>query len=139
GSALAAYIVEVVSGVDYRKYVKENIFIPLGMADTSIDPQQKDNLWVKEQREKIQGYTADNNLIYPNYRIMPMYPAGSAIGTADDFAKLLTVLLSENGNPLFKNKETIELMFEPTAYFPGTDIPRISHGLFSLPAQGQVY
>lgn len=139
GAALAAYIVEVVSGMDYREFVKENIFTPLGMSHTSIDPQQKDNPWVKEQRDKIQGYTMDKKLIYPSLYVIPIYPAGSAIGTAGDFARLLTALLSENGDSLFKDKETIKLMFEPTAYYPGTNIPRMAHGLFYLPAQTHVY
>ena len=38
GTALAAYIVECVSGQTYADYVEKNIFKPLGMEHTSIDP-----------------------------------------------------------------------------------------------------
>ncbi len=139
GSALAAYIVEMVSGMDYREYVKKNIFGPLGMEYTSIAPQQEDNLWVKAQRDEIQGYTTDKKLIDPNQYVIPIYPAGSVVGTADDFALFLTALLSDYGHPLFKSRETIDKLFEPTLYFPGTDIPRIVHGFFALPARNRVY
>ena len=40
GTALAAYIVEQTSGTDYVTYVNENIFEPLGMVHSSIDPVQ---------------------------------------------------------------------------------------------------
>lgn len=139
GSALAAYIVEVISGMDYREYVKENIFMPLGMTHTSIDPQQKDNAWVKAQREKVQGYTRDKKLIDPNLYSIPIYPAGSTMGTMDDFARLLTALLSDDGACLFKEKETIDMFFQPTAYYPETNVPRMAHGLFALPAKEEVY
>lgn len=139
GSALAAYIVEVISGMDYREYVKENIFMPLGMEYTSIDPKREDNMWVKSHRDQVQGYTTDKSLIDPNQYVIPIYPAGSVVGTADDFALFLTAILSDDGHPLFKERETIDKLFEPTLYFPGTDIPRIAHGFFALPAQNQVY
>ena len=139
GSALAAYIVETISGIDYREYVIKNIFRPLGMHHTSIDPQQMDNYWVRSQREKVQGYTKDKKLIEPNLYTIPLYPVGSVIGTPDDFRKLLVALLSKDGDLLYKNKGTIDLMFKPTEYFPNTRIPRIAHGLFSMPSQSKVY
>lgn len=139
GAALAAYIVEVVSGIDYRDYVQNNILNPLEMNHTSIDPKLNDNLWVRSQRKKIQGYTEDGSLISPNSFVIPIYPAGSVVGTSTDFAKLLTVLLSKDGKPLFKNEHTINLMFQPTMYFPKSNIPRLAHGLMYLPSQGKVY
>lgn len=138
GSALAAYIVETISGTDYREYVKQNIFQPLGMTQTSIDPQLQDNVWVQEQRAKIRGYSANRKLITPDLYVIPIYPCGSAVGTAADMSLLLTALLSENGKPLFKVTKTNDLLCEPTNYLPATDIPRIAHGLFALPAQGKV-
>lgn len=42
GTALASYIVARVSGQDYAEYVRENIFKPLGMEHTSIDPHMNE-------------------------------------------------------------------------------------------------
>lgn len=139
GAALVAYIVETVSGMDYKEYVKEHIFIPLEMTQTSIDPLQQDHPWVKEQREHILGYTVENEPISPHIYAIPMYPSGSVIGTTGDMVKLAEALLEEDGALLFTKKETIDEFFSPTNFFPGTDVPRIAHGLFSLPAEMAVY
>ena len=137
GSGLAAYIVEEVSGLDYREYVRKNIFEPLQMTKTAIDPELDDNKWVKEQRGEVQGYSNALQLIEPNFYSIPMYPAGSAMGTATDLQKLLQALLAEDGAPLFKDEKTIDLMFEPTLYYPETNIPRAANGLFYLPSKSQ--
>lgn len=137
GSGLAAYIVEEISGLDYREYVRKNIFEPLHMTKTAIDSELEDNIWVKEQREKIQGYSNTLELIEPNFYLIPLYPTGSVTGTAGDLQKLLQALLTEDGTPLFKYKKTIDFMFEPTIYYPGTNIPRNANGLFYLPSKSQ--
>ena len=136
-SGLAAYIVEEVSGLDYREYVREHIFEPLQMTKTAIDPNLADNEWVKEQRGEVQGYSTALQLIDTNFYSMPMYPVGSVMGTAPDLQKLLQALLAEDGAPLFKDEETIDLMFEPTLFYPETTIPRGANGLFYLPSKSQ--
>lgn|SRR5690625_1195805 len=50
GSGLATYIVERISGLDYQRYVRENILEPLRMTKTAIAPDLSDHQWVKEQR-----------------------------------------------------------------------------------------
>ena len=59
------------------------------------------------------------------------------MGTAPDLQKLLQALLAEDGAPLFKDEETIDLMFEPTLFYPETNIPRGANGLFYLPSKNQ--
>lgn len=139
GAALAAYIVENVSGQDYADYVHEHVFQPLKMKHTSIDPLQNDNEWVKAERKIIQGYTLDHQPITPDSFAIPLYPAGSITGTIDDLALLVTALLSEKGSPLFKKEDTIDLLFQPSAFYPGTNIPRILHGFLSLPAETETF
>ncbi|QUW23001.1 serine hydrolase [Sporosarcina sp. Marseille-Q4063] len=137
GSGLAAYIVEEVSGLDYVEYVRKHIFEPLQMTKTAIDPELGDNEWVKEQRGEVQGYSNALQLIDPNFYSIPMYPVGSAMGTARDLQKLMQALLAEDGVPLFKDEKTIDFMFEPTLYYPDTNIPRAANGLFYLPSKSQ--
>ena len=107
------------------------------MTKTAIDPELDDNKWVKEQRGKVQGYSHALQLIEPNFYSLPMYPVGSAMGTARDLQKLLQALLADDGSPLFKDEKTIDLMFEPTLYYPETYIPRAANGFFYLPSQSQ--
>ncbi|MEC2072577.1 serine hydrolase domain-containing protein [Alkalihalophilus marmarensis] len=137
GSGLAAYIVEEVSGLDYVEYVRQNIFKPLHMTKTAIDPELDDNEWVREARGEVEGYSTALQLIDPNFYSIPMYPVGSATGTAADLQKLMQALLAEDNTPLFKNKDTLDQLFEPTLYYPGTTIPRIANGFFYLPSKSQ--
>nr|WP_245350021.1 serine hydrolase domain-containing protein [Cytobacillus eiseniae] len=137
GASLAAYIVEEVSGLDYREYIQKHIFDPLHMTKTAIDPEQNDNQWVKEQRQKVQGYTEDLQLIEPNHYVIPMYPSGGVMGVASDLQKLLQALLAEDGTPLFKHHNTIDFLFKPSLYYPESSIPRIANGLFFLPSASE--
>lgn len=140
GSSLAAFIVEQVSGQDYRAYVRQHIFEPLHMTKTAIDPEQDDQPWVKEQRRKVQGYSGERKRIEPNLYAIPLFPAGSVMGTPADLQKLLQALLDKDGGSLFRDEETMDLLFEPTLFYPGTDIPRMANGLISLPSKsGHVY
>lgn len=136
GASLAAYVVEEVSGMDFREYVKMHIFAPLHMTRTAIDPEQDDHQWVKEQRKKVQGYTGDLELIEPNNYVVPMYPAGSVMGVATDVQKLMEELLSD-GTLLFQQSHTINSLFQPSLYYPDTNVPRIANGLFFLPSQSR--
>ena len=56
GTALAALIVERVSGMSYVDYVRQNIFKPLGMEHTSVGMHMEDNDWVRKQREELKCY-----------------------------------------------------------------------------------
>lgn len=134
GASLAAYVVEEVSGLDYREYVRKHIFDPLAMDKTAIDLQQNDNVWVKKQRKLTQGYTGNLQLIESYDMIIPLYPSGSVMGTATDLQKLLQALLSENGVPLFQDERTIEQFFHTSLVYPNTELSRIVNGLFSLPS-----
>ncbi|KZE36525.1 methicillin resistance protein FmtA [Bhargavaea cecembensis] len=136
GAGLAAYVVEEVSGMDFREYVQMHIFAPLQMTRTAIDPEQDDHQWVKEQRKKVQGYTGDLELIEPNNYVIPLYPAGSVMGVASDLQKLMQELLS-GGALLFQQPHTIDSLFQPSLYYPDTNVPRIANGLFFLPSQSR--
>ncbi len=135
GAALAAYIVECISGMDYADYVYENIFKPLGMEHTTIKPDCSDNTWVESQREKTNAYYNVQGE-YEDYgecrRYILLYPAGSATGTMSDLVRFAKAFLQDGSEcPLFTRADTLSEMFSPTLTFSGTDTPRICHGLFS--------
>lgn len=134
GASLAAYIVQNISGVDYAEYVRENIFKPLDMKHTSINADLSDNMWVKEQREKLICYDINGDKVPNNgdgYCIL--YPAGSATGTIDDFLTFAKTI-TPNGNkecPLFKNQETFKEMYTATSYYGDSGVPNNYHGFFA--------
>lgn len=60
-TALAAYVVEQVSGMDYVEYVRANIFEPLGMEHSAIAVDLSDNEWVAEKRKELMSYDIAGN------------------------------------------------------------------------------
>lgn len=134
GAALAAYIVQNISGTDYVEYVHENIFEPLGMEHTSIGATYQDNAWVKQQRENLICYDISGEKIPGKgmYYIF-LYPAGSAAGTISDlltFAQAITP--NENKPcPLFEKQETFEQLYTATSFYGSSGVPNNHHGFFA--------
>lgn len=144
GAALAAYIVERVSGQDYVTYVHENIFEPVGIEHTSIDMHMADNKWVRKQREKIHCYanisdSEPNKDLGVNQFWVQFYPAGCVTGTIDDMAAFAQGFVAPDC-PFFEDNATRDLMFSPTSYFGESDIAKACHGLwceqFKVPTLG---
>ncbi|WP_339297073.1 serine hydrolase domain-containing protein [Paenibacillus sp. FSL R5-0623] len=133
GTAMAAYIVELQSGQPFYKYVNEHIFKPLNMKDTSIHPSQYDNLNVLKRRNEIQGYTTNLKLIPKNRAYISLYPAGGAMGTAEDAARFLAALMPvDRSNLSIANNDTLDEMLSTSLYYDGTSTPRIAHGFFEV-------
>ncbi len=135
GTALAAYIVERVSGTDYVTYVHKNIFEPLGMEHTALDPRMADNEWVCAQRGKLHCYERyldprDNRDYGPCIAFFQLFPAGSAIGTLEDFTRFGRALV-ETDCPLFESNATRDEMFTPLSRYGGTEIARNCHGFWT--------
>lgn len=142
GTALAAFVVECVTGMDYREYVTENIFKPLGMKHTSIDTRMTDNTYVKETREKLKSYSRYDDPKYnEDYGVLhswvQLYPAGSAIGTLEDLTKL-GIALSNPDSVLFEDRNTWEEMISPTSFFGDSEISKNCHGLWTTECKIQI-
>lgn len=131
-TALAALIVQRVSGQDYCQYVHENIFEPLGMNNTALAADLSDNEAVLQKRRELQCYTSDGELIPDCFYYIPIYPAGMCTSTLGDFEKFGKALLDEN-SPLFQSKETRETLFTPTNNLGNSDVPSNFHGFWALP------
>lgn len=133
GAALAGYIVQYVSGQDYAEYVHEHILDPLGMEHTSVAADYRDNMWVREQREKLSSYLKSESMeraLGQSMSYILLYPAGSATGTLEDMATFGKAFVSDN-TPLFHKQETLEKMLEVTSFLGDTDIPNNCHGLWA--------
>lgn len=80
GYGVAAYLVEKISGQDFRDYVREHVWKPLGMNET---------FWSAEEAgaQLATGYGDDGS---PKpFDDLSLYPAGAAVSTPADMAKLL--------------------------------------------------
>lgn len=144
GTALAALIVEYVSGMSYVDYVNQNIFEPLGMEHTSIGMHLEDNAWVRGQRENLKCYgryeqEKDNQDFGVCHSWVQLYPAGAAIGTTSDLAKFAQGFVAADC-PFFENNETRDEMLTGTSFYGDSDIAENCHGLwveqFKVPTLG---
>ncbi len=131
GATLAGYIVERVSGQNFADYVNTHIFQPLNMNHTSIFPGMSDNVWVQKQRKSISCYTAKLRPVECDF-IVPMYPAGSATGTLEDFVKFGQALApgSKTASLLFKNPATFATLYSATDVFPKSGLAKNCHGFW---------
>lgn len=130
-AALAAYVVEQVSGVSYAEYVKENIFTPLGMEHTALYPGYNviDNEWVETQRKLVKGYQG-TTLIENSRYFIPMYPVGMVTGTQKDLCTLMMALADTKESKLFDSAQSAEEFLSPSLYYPGTELGRKSYGFW---------
>ncbi len=137
GVALAAYIVERVSGQEFADYVHEHIFDPLGMKDSALRPDLSDNKSVRERRDKLVCYSGTTPVGSAFYYIQ-LYPAGACVSTLKDYIRYGSCFVQDKF-PLFEKQETFETMLSATSYFSGTDIVRNAHGFWALPYGDSVY
>lgn len=101
------------------------------MEQTSISIDASDNEWVDKGREEVKAYSATGSELGGNRLYIPLYPAGSAIGTMDDLIKFGQALLPDSsGSLLFNDVDTLSEMHQPTKYFADTDIPYNAHGFW---------
>ncbi|GAF65138.1 beta-lactamase [Bacillus sp. TS-2] len=123
-TALAGYIVELLSGQSFDDYVEDHIFEPLGMDTTEYN--------VVNHEEMAKGYVQTGPRQFQEYQpfYMSLYPAGALSGSAMDLAKLASALTNqEEALTLFKDVETLNT-FLTTSYSPVEGFAINAHGLW---------
>lgn len=107
GVALLAYIVEIISGIDYNEYCKRNIFEPLGMASTSHAYADLDLNHVA-----IPYLDLQHPIELYRYRD---YPAGDLKSTVTDFSRLLIAYMNGGryGDSRVLDAATVAEILEP--------------------------
>jgi CubicO group peptidase (beta-lactamase class C family) len=96
GVSLLGAIIERVSGESYQGYVTKNIFAPLGMADSSVDPtiEQSDSLAKAYMRRQPDG--SRQTMDY--YEVRGMAAMGSIVSTAEDMAKFAALNIRQGNS-----------------------------------------
>ena len=105
-----AMVVEVVAGMPFEAYVKEHIFDPLHMNETTFDPMAFEDERMVPLYHYIDGKAMlHGRTSYSVHDFGPEFVSGGAgcISTVEDFAKFLEAL--RIGNVILKN-ETINWM-----------------------------
>ncbi|WP_082392934.1 serine hydrolase domain-containing protein [Nocardia arizonensis] len=126
GFATLGQIVEDLSGVPLAVYLREHVFEPLGMHDTSLSP------WGYPQARLATGYTFHRR----GPRAVPMREmvtagAASAYSTARDMGRYLAALMGGGANEFgaVLAADTLAMMFEPH-YQPDSRLPGMGLGFF---------
>ena len=104
GFDVLARIVEVVSGMSYDRFLKREIFDPLGMVDTTFDPDEEQWSRMISMHNRVDGKNVTVSMpkksVFENFS--PSYCAGGAAlaGTLEDYGKFAEMLLNRGGNVL---------------------------------------
>ncbi|MEN0642455.1 serine hydrolase [Alkalicoccobacillus gibsonii] len=130
-TALAAFIVEQVTGEPFYEYVENEIFEPLNMNHTVIHPTFSGKEDLMEKKAKGYVLIEPSVFIESDWFYMSMYPSGGVNGTASDLTAFVQALLPMDGesSPLFKEHETLN-QFLSQSYAADETINGIAHGLW---------
>lgn len=137
GMALAAHIVEEVTGFDFRTIADTEILGPMGMNDSTFRGPEQAGLPLSRSYHWVNGRYA----VTPYQRILP-YPAGSLLTTASDMAMFMIAMLPSGAANGVVTPQSIALMQSRQftnhagvlgmglAWFEGqiNGIPTVSHG-----------
>ncbi|UPQ85115.1 beta-lactamase family protein [Ignavigranum ruoffiae] len=109
-TALAALVVEHLTQTTFDVFEKEQIFKPLEMRKTSGNWTWKDNSSILAN--KAEGYVkAGNQFKKIGWSYIPLYPAGSVNGTANDLCYFAIDLMQQKESKLLQN-ETLQQIFQ---------------------------
>ncbi len=128
GCALAAFVVERVSGQPFERYAEEHFFSPLGMASCGMNQDQAPGGMARGSAPDEAGGFAPAE---PSR--VSLFPSGGVRGTAGDLAKLGIALLARDERLLSKSGSFDLLFSDSFAPFPGAD--GMAHGFFTMNAQ----
>lgn len=128
-TTLAAFIVERVSGTSYVDYVHANIFEPLGMNLSALDPYLNDNEEVQRRWENLNYYNADGFFMTDEKWHINCYPCGMCTSTLTDMMTFCRALMTRDTRLM--SNESFEEFLTPTRYYSNNDI-RNAHGMWAI-------
>lgn len=107
-------VIEVVSGQSYEEFLKQRIFTPLGMRDTTFypSPQQLERLAELCVRKDGKLESAGFALLGPTAAARHPIPAGGLYSTGDDLARLYRTMLNRGqyaGGRILSEKSVAEM------------------------------
>ena len=97
-------IIEIVSGMNLGDYMRENIFLPLGMNNSSMKATDFEGNYPLTHNITDNGYVSDGGAAYRSFHFSRNYYSGGAglVTTVEDYAIFADALASggvgKNGN-----------------------------------------
>ncbi|MDF2686759.1 MAG: hypothetical protein K0S55_1942, partial [Clostridia bacterium] len=140
--SLAAYIAQQLIGQEYYDYLMKEMFLPLGMNNTSAHQVLADKPELIDK--KATGYkSAADGFNESEWSYLPIYPSGGVNGTAEDLARFAIALMPEDGEEcvLFEKRATLDEMltksYSETCHIFNPQITGIAHGFIEY--EGEYY
>jgi CubicO group peptidase (beta-lactamase class C family) len=133
-TALAAYIVQRVSGMDFAEYVDKNIFEPLNMNKSTFKQPVPEEI----EAESSYGYAyIRGEYRKDDFEFVQAYPAGSLSSNAADMSKFM---LAHLNNGLYSwnrilETETAQLMHSQS-FTHNNDFAGMAHGFIEMNVNG---
>lgn len=113
GATLAGYVIEKAVGVVYEDYVKQIIFEPLGMSETT---------WISNSaNHKLMAtkYLNDSHMVVPEYLLITKADGG-IVTSSNDFSKYLQeIVLGSQGRGTLLSQESYTTLFTRSEYKKG--------------------
>lgn len=127
---ILGYLIEVVTNQNLETYLEQNIFEPLGMANTGFDAHRQDiNKLVRAYSKKGDSLKAINKELdlKKNYKTKVFMAGSGLVSTPTDYIRFCQMLLN---NGIYENKriisrKSIEMM--TTNQIGGIDYPKGFH------------
>jgi CubicO group peptidase (beta-lactamase class C family) len=135
GTAIAAYVVEQVSGKPWDDYVERHILRPLGMVHTTFRQPVPEKLAANVSK----GYSESQGLLQEqNFIFVPLAPVASASTTATDMANFMIAHLNHGrfGNERILDTQTARQMHR-ALFRHAPEVNPMAHGFFDMSRKGQ--
>ena len=129
-TSLAAYIVELVSGMPYVDYVHANIFEPLGMNLSALAPDLSDNAEVRKRWENLNYYNADGSFLSDAKLHITCFPSGMCTSTLTDLTTFCQAFITRDTRLM--SADSFEEFLTPTKYYGDNAYIRNAHGMWAL-------
>ncbi len=134
GSALAAYIVERVSGMSFDEYVETNIFKPLNMSNSTFKQPVPDEI----AGESSLGFAYVNGAYQSDpFEYIQPYPVGGLSSTAEDMAKFMLAHLnmgSYQGNKILNPETAAKMHTQSFTHY--NEFSGMAHGFIEMNYNG---
>ena len=134
GSALAAYIVERVSGLSFDEYVEQNIFEPLNMSRSTLRQPVPESI----EGNLSYGYAnIKGDYKKDEYEYIQPYPAGSLSSTAADMSNFMLAHLNNGffgGNRILESQTARQMQSQSFTHYD--DFSGMAHGFIEMNYNG---
>lgn len=114
-----ARIVEIISGEDYNEYLKNHVFLPLGMKNTTFSPTKEQWQRIIPMHCKVNGKSATGktcqNCIFEEVPVTHYLGGAGLVSTLEDYSVFAEMLLNKgeyNGRRILSQK-AVELISTP--------------------------